>query len=55
MKVLLVNDVFGKTPELLSLARELHWSSIIVDPYGGAEHYFNATYEAKKYFQRLSI
>lgn len=49
MALILVSDIFGKTPALLMLAKELNAESII-DPYNGVDMSFNNESDAYTYF-----
>jgi dienelactone hydrolase len=49
MNIILVSDVFGKTPALIRLAKELN-ANIIVDPYDGKNMNFLDENEAYSYF-----
>jgi dienelactone hydrolase len=49
MNIILVTDIFGKTPALVKLSEELN-AKIIVDPYGGVDMAFKDEDEAYSYF-----
>ncbi len=49
MSVVLVSDIFGKTPALIKLKKELG-ASVIVDPYDGKNMGFKNEEEAYSYF-----
>lgn len=49
MNIILVADVFGKTPALITLAEELN-AKLIVDPYNGRNMGFKSEAEAYSYF-----
>ena len=49
MSIMLVSDIFGKTPALITLADELN-AKVIVDPYDGEYIKFNDELEAYAYF-----
>ena len=49
MNIILVSDVFGKTPALMKLSEELN-ANIIVDPYDGINMNFKNEVEAYSYF-----
>jgi hypothetical protein len=49
MNIILVSDVFGKTPALMKLSEELN-ANIIVDPYDGINMNFKNEEEAYSYF-----
>jgi hypothetical protein len=49
MNIILVSDVFGKTPALVKLSEELN-ANVIVDPYDGINMDFKNEAEAYSYF-----
>jgi dienelactone hydrolase len=49
MNIILVTDIFGKTPALVKLSEELN-AKIIVDPYAGVDMAFKDEAEAYSYF-----
>jgi hypothetical protein len=49
MNIILVSDVFGKTPALMKLSEELN-ANIIVDPYDGINMNFKNEEEAYSYY-----
>jgi len=49
MNIILVSDVFGRTPALVKLGEELN-TAIIVDPYDGINMDFKNEAEAYSYF-----
>lgn len=49
MSIILVSDVFGKTPALMQLSEELN-AKVIVDPYNGKNMRFENEAEAYSYF-----
>jgi hypothetical protein len=49
MDIILVSDVFGKTPALVKLSEELN-ANIIIDPYDGINMNFKNEAEAYSYF-----
>lgn len=49
MSIILVTDVFGKTPALIKLSEELN-AKVIVDPYNGLDMGFTNEAEAYSYF-----
>jgi len=49
MSIILVTDIFGKTPALVKLSEELN-AKAIVDPYGGVDMAFKDEAEAYSYF-----
>lgn len=49
MTIILVSDVFGKTPALISLSEELN-ADTIVDPYNGVDMGFKSESDAYSYF-----
>lgn len=49
MDIILVTDIFGKTPALVKLSEDLN-VKIIVDPYGGVDLAFKDETEAYSYF-----
>nr|WP_133468587.1 hypothetical protein [Paraglaciecola marina] len=49
MNIILVTDIFGKTPALVKLSEELN-AKVIVDPYGGVDMAFKNEAEAYSYF-----
>lgn len=50
MKIILVTDIFGTTPEVQELATTLSSEHIIIDPYEGCEHAFQSESDAYQYF-----
>jgi dienelactone hydrolase len=51
MGIILVSDIFGKTPALITLAKELNAESII-DPYNGNDMAFDSEADAYAYFSK---
>jgi len=51
MTVILVTDIFGKTPALVTLAKELN-ATFIIDPYNGVDMDFNNEADAYAYFSK---
>ena len=49
MNLVLVSDIFGKTPALVTLAKKLN-ANMIVDPYSGVDMAFNSEQQAYEYF-----
>ncbi len=49
MAIILVSDIFGKTPALVELAEELN-AELIIDPYCGIDMGFNSEADAYAYF-----
>uniref|UniRef100_UPI00259501BC hypothetical protein n=1 Tax=uncultured Paraglaciecola sp. TaxID=1765024 RepID=UPI00259501BC len=49
MNIVLVTDIFGRTPALVKLSEELN-AKVIVDPYGGVDMAFKNEAEAYSYF-----
>lgn len=49
MNIILVTDIFGKTPALIKLSEEFN-VKVIVDPYGGVDMDFKNEAEAYSYF-----
>ena len=49
MNIILVTDIFGKTPALIKLSEELK-AKVIVDPYGGVNMTFKDEEDAYAYF-----
>jgi len=49
MNIILVTDIFGKTPALVKLSEELN-AKVIVDPYGGVDMAFKDEAKAYSYF-----
>jgi len=49
MAIILVSDIFGKTPALVELANELN-AELIIDPYNGIDMGFNSEADAYDYF-----
>jgi dienelactone hydrolase len=49
MHIVLVTDIFGKTPALIKLSEELN-ARVIVDPYNGVDMAFKDEAEAYSYF-----
>jgi dienelactone hydrolase len=49
MNIILVTDIFGKTPALVKLSEELN-AKVIIDPYGGVDMTFKDEAEAYSYF-----
>lgn len=51
MNIILVSDIFGKTPALVKLSEDLD-VKVIVDPYGGIDMAFKDETEAYSYFMK---
>ena len=49
MNIILVTDIFGKTPALIKLSEEIN-AKVIVDPYNGVNMAFKDEAEAYSYF-----
>jgi dienelactone hydrolase len=49
MAIILVSDIFGKTPALVELAEELN-AKLIIDPYSGVDLGFKSEADAYAYF-----
>ena len=49
MNIILVSDIFGKTPALVKLGEELN-AKVVIDPYGGVDMAFKDEAEAYSYF-----
>ncbi len=57
MKLIVISDIFGKTPELIDLVGELsdhYCETVIVDPYNGSSRFFETEEQAYRYFQKES-
>ena len=51
MNIILVADIFGKTPALIELSEDLN-AKVIVDPYNGVDMGFKNESEAYSYFMK---
>ena len=57
MKLIVVSDIFGKTPELIDLVGELsdeYCETVIIDPYNGSSRRFETEEQAYRHFQKES-